>query len=122
MPIDDPREDSALDALLAASLRLSDQDVCQEQVNLFLKHGAELPSAYLRVLEERGADAADNIIATVRDSAQPRGQSKPSPQATRELYMAMNRKNLEDKHSMETEQELERRRREAREKLKKKKS
>lgn len=117
----DPREDAALDALLAASLRVSDIEVSQEEVEVFLKHAAELPPEYRAAVEE--ASSVDDIIFLAQNGAEGRETAARPPvqEVVDELYFAMNRKNREDKHSAETEEEITRRRREGRDRIEAKK-
>ena len=114
MSLPDPREE-ALDALITASLHLFDSEPTEEELCLFLEQPPVLPEDKRRAL----ADFKPNFFEEP-NSLEKREAASPAASAVEaeELYLAMNRKNSEDARSSETEAELERRRKEALEKLK----
>ena len=114
MSLPDPREE-ALDALITASLHLFDSEPTEEELCLFLEQPPVLPEDKRRALADLKPDLFEETdCLKKRDAVTP---TAPAVEAE-ELYLAMNRKNSEDVRSSETEAELDRRRKEALEKLK----
>jgi hypothetical protein len=112
-----PRDDEALDALITASLHLTDHEVSAEEVQAFLASETPLAADKRKAFEEWRPNLRDLRIS---DEVPP--SSTQIPPVASELYVAMNRKNAEDSHVVETEEELERRRHDALKRMKERKS
>ncbi len=115
MPIPDPREDTALDALITASLHLTEKDVSEEEAQAFLKNSLELSPEQ----EARLAIWQPDLFSRTQ-LPECATKEEETSQVSPELFAAMNRKNAENRHSIETEEELKRRRREALDRLQQK--
>jgi hypothetical protein len=117
MSTSDKLEQDALRALISASLRINEGDVSNEEVQLFLKHANEVPADYVAALNRLCMDIDTTFEEPAIEVSSSRDMKAASSDVLMSLYTAMNRKNAADKHSAETESELERKRQEILKKL-----
>jgi len=115
------REDRAVDALVAAALRQAEfNEPTDEEIQKFL---ANVPP-----VSPEGKTALDalrpDIVQRITQASSRHLPSARAPQAEEELsplYMAMNRKNASDEMDARTKEELEKKRKEALERIKNRK-
>lgn len=111
------REELALDALLAATLRQPEEaEVTDEEIAKFLASKTPLSEEARSVLKKIGPDVMKHLLAL-------EGEGETENIAASEmapLYAAMNRKNKAGQHDQKTEEELDRKRREILARLEKK--
>ena len=104
------KEDKALQALITATLHVRGDDVRLEEIEHYLKPGIELSSEDERAIKRLGADPFASVVA---DS------SKAAAVTQESFVMALNRKNKDSDFETKTTEELNRKRRELLEKLRK---
>jgi len=110
------REDQALDALMAAALRQPEEvEPSAEEIKKFLQRPKPISAEAKRALQKLGPNVVERLIL-----AQTSTQGQESELVDTGLYAAMHRKNKSGKHDPKTEAELEKKRKEILEKLKKK--
>jgi len=111
------REEMALDALLAAALRQPEEaQVTDEEIAEFLKSKPPLSEDARAALKKLGPEVVRRLV-------DPEGAAETvelDDLAIGPLYAAMNRKNADDQHNPQAEEELERKRKEILARLKKK--
>lgn len=103
------REEMALDALLAASLRQPEEaPVTDEEIGVFSESKAPLSEEAKAALKHIGPDAVRRLVLS-QDQAE---TTEMDDVASAPLYAAMNRKNAAGQHNPKTEEELENKRKE----------
>jgi hypothetical protein len=115
------REDRAVDALIAAALRQAEfNEPTDEEIQRFLANVPPLSPAGKAALNASGTDIVQRI--TRASASRPNtGRVAPVEEDVSPLYMAMNRKNASDEMDASTKEELEKKRREALERIKNRK-
>jgi len=110
------REEQALDALMAAALRQPEEtEPTRDEIEKFLRKPKHLSAEAKRALEKLGPNVVERLIF-----AQTSPQDQEAELVDTGLYAAMHRKNKTGKHDPKTEAELEKKRKEILERLKKK--
>jgi hypothetical protein len=103
------REEMALDALLAAALRQPEEaPITDEAVAEFLKSKPPLSEGAKVALKKLGPDVVSRLVRREDEFE----TTELADLESAPLYAAMNRKNAADQHNPQTEEELERKRKE----------
>ena len=111
------REELALDALLAAALRQPEEaPVTDEEIAEFLNSETPLSEEAKAALKKLGPEVVSHLVQREAEA----GTLETYDVSKMPLYAAMNRKHATGQHDPETEEELERKRREILARLKKK--
>lgn len=110
------REEQALDALMAAALRQPEEtEPTKDETKKFLRKPKSISAEAKRALEKLGPDVVERLIF-----GQAAEQAQETELVDTGLYAAMHRKNKTGKYDPKTEAELEKKRKEILQRLKKK--
>ena len=120
-PPQQDREDRAVDALVAAALRQAEfNEPSDEEIQKFLANVPPVSPEGKAALDALGPDIVQRITqASSRQS--PSARATQAEEELSPLYMAMNRKNASGEMDARTKEELEKKRKEALERIKNRK-
>ena len=108
------REERALDALIAASLRLVDsgREVTEDEIRPFIEGEVQLQPEDERAIEMLGTNVIENITRGQCSGSHAKDCDAGDIEDLSPLCVAMNRKNAQNKLDEVTRKEIERKRRE----------
>ncbi len=108
------REEQALDALIAASLRRvdSDRDVTQGEIHPFIEGDVILHPDDKQAMQKLGPDVIQNITSGQCSSSLDGKGMGDEVQESSSLFLAMNRKNAQNDLDETARREMERKRKE----------